>query len=239
MNLFDSSQPHRDNTRLLATLAEELKLPLQQIAHKAQLAQLDSAGALQQTQDIEAAAKSTLRLVDSYLFTTQVLLNQKQLSLEPISVKAIMYDTAQYMVDIARLYDCDIDIVASNKTSLVMGHADALRSALLSLAYTLITSSVGENRKIVFRANRNKQMIQTGVVSTSPALASKSGLNNARQLYGRAHQPFAAMTHTSGAGLFVADTLFAAMESELQVGKHRGQTGFFGAMLPSKQLSLL
>lgn len=222
--------------RLLAALAEELRLPLLQILHKSQLADINQD--YSQLKDIESTAETTLRLIDSYLFSTQVLLGQQQLDLQPVSVSAVLYDVQQHLSKVARLYNCQLTIRASKKTGLVMTHRLGLQTALLTLAYSFITASNTAKRRIILHAEQVDGQIRTGI------LASNSGINQlalerARAFHGRVKQPFSALTHNTGAGVYVADTLCTAMASRLQAETKRGFRGLALTLQPSHQLALL
>jgi len=127
-----------DNLRLARALAEELKLPLIQIARKGELARMTADPA--QVKDIETTADGALKLIESYLFSTRVLMNQQRLELEPVSVGSTMYDIAQYLSGHAKMYNCDLDIDVKSSIGLAMAHPEALKSVLTSLAFTLIST---------------------------------------------------------------------------------------------------
>jgi hypothetical protein len=229
-----SIHPH---ARLLRALAQELRLPFLQIARKSELMRLtqDKAG----LKDIEITADAALKLIDSYLFSTQLLLGQQQLELQPVSVSATMYDTAQYLHKMAKLYDRTIDIRVKGKCGLVMAHPQGLQAAFTSLAYTFInTASTAKKQRIVLTAQKTPEGVAAGVIATNVGL-SKDTLSNARDLYGEARQPMAEVTHTTGAGIYVADMLFSAMAATMQVSKQYSASGLIATLLPSQQLSLL
>ncbi len=221
----------------MRALVEELRLPLLQIARKSELARIQ--GSPVQLMDIETTADAALRLIDGYLFSTQVLLGQQQLNLEPVSVSAAMYDTAQYLKNMAKLYDCNIDIDVRSKSGLVMAHPQGLQAALTSLAYTFINANTeGKKQRIVLSAHKTAHGIAAGVLTTNTELA-KDSLNNARQLFGNARRPMGSFTHNNGAGIFVADSLFGAMSTSLKVTKQKSSAGLTALLLPSHQLALL
>lgn len=234
------SAPHENESqsRLLRSLAEELKLPLMQIARSAELALLS--GDLKAIQHAEVLADTALRLIDSYVLSTQTMLGQQILHLEPVSVSATMYDTAQYLNKVAKLYDCSIDLTISGKCGLVMAHPAGLQAALTSLAYSFINALGSSNKKskIVLTAHKTKQGIITGV-QTSDQELSANLMKQAKKLYGVARQPMADLTHSSGAGIMVANSLFDAMATNLRVVKTKANTGLAATLLPSQQLALL
>jgi len=221
---------------LWRSLADELKLPLTQIARTAELAELgQSANSLR---DIETTAANALHLIDGYLLVT-ALGHQPQLDLTPVSVTATLYDVAQDLQRLSKLYDTDINIRVKGSMGQVMAHAAGLRAALAGLAYTLLTGGLkGPKQTITLLAQPDKQGIAAGVVS-SYAHVTAEDLQAARVLYGRADQPAGGITQNSGVGLYLADNLFAAMESPLRVIKSGRQTGLAATLSISQQLALL
>jgi len=221
---------------LLRALADELKLPLVQIARTAELAEPEMAG--RELRTIETAAGNALRMIDGYLLVT-ALGKQPQLDLSPVSVTATMYDVAQELYDLSKLYDTEIDIRVKGSPGQVMAHAVALQTALTSLAYTFLTGGLkGKQQVITLMAQHTKQGITAGVLSTYAHVTAED-LQSARDLYGRAQQPAGGITQNSGVGLYVADNLFTAMESPLRVIKSGRKTGMAATLLPSHQLALL
>jgi hypothetical protein len=224
------------NTRLLRALAEELKLPLLQIARQAELGkQTDTQKSLQ---IIETTADATLALVDSYLLTTQILLQQQALELQPVSVTAALYDSAQHLQRLSKLYNAKVDIEVHGKCGQAMAHPAGLQAALTALAYSFMSGSNGEKKRIIFFANKCEEGISTGVVSTKTSFNSHD-LETARRLYGNAHQPAASISSGSGAGVYIADQLFAAMASSMRVTRQRKSAGLLATLLPNQQLALL
>lgn len=223
------------NTRLMRALAEELKLPLMQIARMSELGHLNTGEAMQ---EIETTASNALRLLDGYILSTQLLSDQQQLVLEPVSVTAALYDTAQDLYKLSKLYDSALDIRVSGKCGQAMANARALRAALTSIAYTLISSGVSSKQQIILTASKSKQGIITGVSSDNCQFSAQE-LHLARKLYGNARQSAKTITSNSGAGIYLADRLFSAMESRLKVGHFRSNVGLFARLMASQQLTLL
>jgi light-regulated signal transduction histidine kinase (bacteriophytochrome) len=220
---------------LWRALADELKLPLVQIARTAELAQPEMAG--RELRTIETAADNALRLIDGYLLVSA--LGQQQLALSPVSVSAMLYDVAQDLHQLGKLYDTDIEITVKGSPRQAMAHAMALRAALTSLAYTLVTGGLkGKKQAITLTVRQTSQGIMAGVFSNQTQLVTED-LQLARNLYGKAHQPASGITQNSGVGLYIADNLCAAMESPLKVVKVGRKTGLVTTLLPSQQLALL
>lgn len=224
--------------RLLRALAEQLKLPLLQIAHRAELSRQ------QQTDEalrhIEDTASLALKLIDNYLLSTR--LHQTVLILEPVSLSAMLHDTAQALQPVARQYGCELQLALNGKYGPVMAHPRGLAAALISLgqvfieAGTLVDSS--KKRIVTLAAHRSRQGITAGIFSDVEQLTSDI-YRRAQTLYGHARQPLHAVTAASGAGVFVADSLLAAMATPLRVASHQKSKGLAATFLPSRQLSLV
>jgi len=221
---------------LWRSLADELKLPFVQIARSAELAEIGQPDL--QLRAIETTAANALRMIDGYLLVS-ALSQQSQLDLVPVSVTATLYDVAQDLNQLAKLYDTKLDIKVKNATGQAMANAPALRAGILSLAYTLLTGGLkGRSQTLTLIAGSGKEGITTGVLSSNAHLSTED-LQSARQLFGRASQPAGGITQNSGVGLYMADNLFSAMESQLRVVKIGRKTGLAATLLPSQQLALL
>lgn len=221
---------------LLRALADELKLPLTQIARVAELAEINKIQP--QLNIIETTASNALRLIDGYMLAT-ALGSQAQLDLVPVSVTATLYDVAQDLYKLSKLYDATIDIRVKGGVGQVMANGPALRAGLDSLAYTLLSGGIGgQKRTITLLAKHTKNGTMAGVLG-SHAFVTAEDLQSARELYGRAHQPAGGITQNSGVGLFIADTLFSAMETKLRVIKSGRDAGLAVNLSISRQLALL
>lgn len=230
------SNGHETGVELWKALADELKLPLTQIARAAELAELGKPA--DQLHTIETTAANALRLIDSYLLVTS-LGRQQHLDLSPVSLTATLYDVAQDLYELSKLYDTTIDIKVKGSVGQAMTHAAGLRAALTSLAYTFITGGLkGRKQTITLLAQNNREGMTAGVLSNSTHLGTDD-LQLARELYGKALQPAGGLTQNSGLGLYLADNLFAAMESPLRVVKAGRRTGLAGVLPASQQLVLL
>lgn len=225
-----------DQLDLLRALADELKLPLIQIARTAELAEAEPTPT--KLRQIETTANNALRLIDSYLLVT-ALSGQRQLDLSPVSVTALLYDVSQDARELAKLYNTEIDIRVKGSCGPVMAHAAGLRAALMSLVYTFLTGGARvKHQAVTLLAQATPAGIATGVVSSSQHISAHD-LQMARALYGRAGQPAGGITQNSGVGLYMADHLFAAMESDIRAVKSGRQYGLVATLLPSQQLALL
>lgn len=219
--------------RLLRALAEQLKLPLLQVARVAEL------GDPKSLTTISYIADTALRLVDGFLLSSE-LHQQETLRLEPVSVSSVLTDTAHKLTPLAKQNDCDIEVHLSGKYGPVMADQKGLESAFMLLGYSLIEARAGEGQRhrVVLAAHRGAQGLVTGVFDNQPGLTADM-LRRGRALYGAARQTMPDMSATSGAGVFVADALFRAMEAPLRTARHNHLSGLATTLHPSSQLQLI
>ena len=227
---------------LLLSVAEQLKIPLTVIARHAELGQLTGDPAQVDSAAIRTQADAALQLVDSYLLGLQLLREQTQLPLEPVSVSSLLVDIAHSLERFAEHYRVQIEVSIAGKYQPVMASPRGLRAALLSLGFALVEAQAAQTRhrprRVTLAAHRTPQGIITGMYGDYEDIAA-SQWRTALRLQGRAAQPFRALTPGSGAGLFVADTILRSMDTRLRVGRHDGQSGLAATFQPSQQLQFV
>ncbi len=230
--------------QLLLSVAEQLKLPLLQIARVAELARIN--GEVQGLADIETTADMAVRLLDNYLFGARLALEPSYvLALEPVSIASVLYDSRVQLHAIARLYGVELDIEIAGKFGPVLANRAGLQSALVSLGYALIEAlpsldmqSDSKPLQLQLAVHRCRYGMVAGIYSRVEQLTADA-LRQGRKLHGHSRQPLAATTHSAGAGIFVADAILQAMDSQLQVSRHRNLYGLGVLLHSSPQLQLV
>ncbi len=227
--------------RLLLSLAEHLKLPLLQITQSAELARLTNRP-LEQLESIELTAENALKLLDNYLFTTQLAQQQIAAELEPVSLSAVLHDVADDLHKLAAQYHCNLQLHLSGRYEPIMAHRRGLEAALTSLGYVFIEAqgSVETAHKPVVKlaAHRGKKGVVAGMFADAEGLSSDM-YQKAHQLYGRARQPLTGLTASNGAGIFIAESILSAMSARLRVARHQKLNGLAATFMPSYQLSIV
>jgi hypothetical protein len=221
--------------RLLRALAEQLKLPLLHIARTAELAgktEQEMYSTIMQTADM------ALQLIDGYLLSTDVH-SQQALQLEPVSISAVLQDTAHRLSYLAKQYNCEIDVHLSGKYGPVMAHRQSLEMAFTMLGYAFIEAGASEDKRtMIFGAHRSKAGLVAGIFGDQPGLTSDM-FRRAKALYGTARQPLTSVTPAAGAGVFIADSLLAPQSAPLHVAHHQKFAGLAATLLQSHQLQLV
>ncbi len=227
--------------RLLNALAEQMKLPLLQIARRAELARGNNDTALA-LETIELTADNALKLLDFYLLSTKLARAQPYLQLEPVSLSAVLSDSAHELAWLAKRYNCELELHLSGKYEPVMAHKAGLEAALISLGYVFIEAQSGQNtgqRSLIkLAAHRSHGGIVAGMFANLEGLGS-SMYKKAHELYGHARQPLIQLTSSTGTGVFVADSLLSSMSAHMHVARHQKLTGLAATFPPSRQTSLV
>ncbi len=231
----------KNGERLLNALAEQMKLPLLQIARRAELArdEIDTAQALE---TIELAADNALKLLDYYLLSTKLAQAQPYLQLEPVSISSVLNDTAHELSRLAKQHNCELELHLAGKYEPVMAHKAGLEAALTSLGYVFIESqsgqTTGQRSLIKLAAHRSRSGIVAGMFANLDGLGA-SMYKRAQQLYGHARQPLVQLTSSTGAGVFVAESLLSSMSVHMHVARHQKLTGLAATFAPSRQTTLV
>ena len=220
--------------RLLVALAEQLKLPLLQIARDAELSGNAKSNALSR-QTISKTADVALRMIDGFILS--VMPAQKELQLEPVSVSAVLQDTAHRLNVLAKQYDCDLELSLSGKYGPVMANKQNLEAALTMLGYAFIEAQPADHkrRQVILAAHKSPKGLVTGIFGSQNELTSEM-FRRAKALYGTAKQPLTSFSPVNGAGVFIADSLLQAMASGLHPARHNKFQGLAATLLPSYQL---
>jgi hypothetical protein len=224
--------------QLLLSVAEQLKSPLLQIARRAEAGRLYGEADLK---IIESTADSALRLLDNYVLGVRLSFEQHELQIEPVSISSVLYDTGQQLDAIAKNYGVELELSVAGRYGPVMAHRQGLQSALVSLGAALIEALPALERpqlRLQLATHRCRYGIVAGLYSDAEQLTTDA-LRQGRKLYGKARQPLAGITHSAGAGVFVADTLLRAMNLNLQVSRHHSLYGLGAVLQPNHQMQLV
>jgi len=229
--------------RLFVALAEDLKSPLMRIARQAELFEMVGQAAPQeQAVCLRRNADMMLRLLDSYLLGMRLSREPDALFMfQPVSVAAVLHEACGRLSDVALERNVALELTIGGKYEPVMAHRQALTSALVSLGYSLIEAlpaAAAGPLRVQLAAHRTKYGIVAGMYFGAETLTPET-LRRAQKLCGHARQPFVDTLPGSGAGVFVADAILAAMRMRLRVGRYQKLPGFAVTLPPSRQLQLV
>ncbi len=154
--------------RLLRALAEQLKLPLLQIARSAELADPSELPKIVQIADM------ALQMIDGFLLS-EALHSQQGLQIEPVTISAVLYEASLQLTPIAKLYDCDIEIDSTGSHRPIMANRRALISAITILGYSLLEALQStKDRRIILASHKTNQGIVAGVFAENAPSGQKN-----------------------------------------------------------------
>lgn len=235
---------HEDNRspilsqQLLLSVAEELKLPLLQIARQAEQGQMHGQTDLALMQ---STADTALRLLDNYVLGVRLALEPKELAIESVSVSSVLYDAGQQLDALAKSYGVSLELSIAGRYGPVLAHRQGLQAALVSLGSALIEALPAQEStqlKLHLATHRSRYGIVAGLYADTRQL-SLEALQKGRELQRHSRQPLMGLTHTSGAGIFVADTILQAMHLSLKPSRHHNLYGLGTVLQPNHQLQMV
>ena len=232
------AEPSILSQQLLLHVAESLKLPLMQIGRQAEYGLQSGQSDLQ---TIQSTADSALRLLDNYALGIRLSFESHHLDSESVSVSSVLYDAGQDLDALAKRYGVTLELDIAGRFEPVLAHRQGLQSALVSLGASLIEALPAlESPQLTLRlaTHRTRYGIVAGLYADTEQL-SHAVLSRGRRLHGTSRQPLLNLTHTSGAGVLVADSILRAMRLRLQSSRHHRLYGLGTVLQPAKQLQLV
>jgi hypothetical protein len=223
---------------LLLSVVEQLKLPLLQIARKAEQASLNGQTDID---SILATAETGLSLLDSYVLGIRLSQEPDPLEVESVSVSSVLYDSGQQLEALAKSYGVDLELSIAGRFGPVLAHRQGLQAALVSLGAAMIEALPAQDSpqlKLQLASHRSRYGIVAGLYSGTRRL-SNDALKRGRRLQRHSRQPLVNLTHTTGAGVFVADAILHAMNLSLKASRHHRLYGLGTVMQPNRQLHLI
>jgi hypothetical protein len=225
--------------QLLLGVAEELKLPLLQIARQAELAQLSGTKNLT---GVQAAAQTALQLLDNYVLGVRLALEPQHFPLEAVSVSSVLYDTSQQLDAFAKSYGVELELNIAGRYGPVLANRQGLQAALVSVGAALIEAipALESPRQLTLHlaTHRSRYGVIAGVYADTRQLSNEA-LQRGRRLQGRSRQPLLNLSQSNGAGIFVADAILHAMDLHLMASRHHRLHGLATVLQSNHQLQLV
>lgn len=220
-------------------VAEELKWPLLQIARLAEQSKLTPS--VSNDTLIETTANSALRLIDNYILGVRLSLEPQNLSVENVSVSSALYDAHEELSSLAKNYGVGLDLNITGKYGPVVANKMGLEAALVSLGAALIEALPAmevKQLKLQLATHRSRYGVVAGVYAETKQV-SANALSAGRRLAHVSRQPLVNLSHSSGAGVFVADSILKSMDLNLIISRHHNWYGIGTILQPSHQLQLI
>jgi len=241
LTLTEQKQALLQSEQLFLSLAEQMKLPLLQILKQAELGAMLGTSQDQLSQ-VRVNADVALKLVDGYLLSMRLAAEEAySIEQESVSISSLLYDTAHQLHPIAELYGVKLELSLDGEYGPVTAHRHGLQSALVTLGYALIEALPATNApqlKLELAAHRCRYGIVAGLYADVDLLTAEA-LRQGRRLVGDTRQPLPALSHTGGAGVFVADAILNAIGARLKVSHHHKRSGLGAVLQANPQLQLV
>jgi hypothetical protein len=228
-----------EDDRLLKIIIEQLKLPLLHIARQTEAAKY---GTLANYSDLNSIAEMSIKMIDSYLLINS---QNPQLSLqfEPVSISSVLNSTANNLSNLAKIYNCDVELRLAGKYGPVMSQKDQLEAAFTMLGYSYIEANLASKPdngtgKIILTGYKTAKGLVAGVFSPEIEISNRSFQRSVNSL-GKARQLIPGVSQSTGAGIFIADSIFNKLATKLRVAHYQKNSGLAATLIPSSQLQLI
>jgi len=216
-------------TEFLSNMSHELRTPLNAILGYSQLFELDkSLGKKHQTNAhaIHNAGKHLLILIDEILDLSRIETGNIELSIEVVSLEAVIKDSVDWVSEMAESHGVTIDFNPKACRG-VMIEADAIR--LKQVFLNLLSNAVKYNRE-GGNVSINSTLDGQGLVSIS---ITDTGIGISTDQLGDLFEPFnrlgaeLTMIEGTGIGLVITKRLVDLMQGELLVDSNPGEGSTF------------
>ncbi len=218
-----------ENYRLLTALAEELKMPLIQIARDCELLELP---------DMQSRSEMAIRLIEGYVLGLRAE-EQVSFELEPVTLSSILQDAAHELSKTASQQGYIINIDIGGKYGPIMGDRRTLHHAFTVLGYELMQIPEEDIKPVLTLASHQSRGNIVAGVFTNNASITTDAFKRAKALVGAARQTMPQGPSTNGAGIFIADNLVRGLASSFKIARHHKQTGLAATFVPSQQLQIV
>jgi hypothetical protein len=233
------SSKQLEDDRLFKKIIEQLKLPLLHIARQTELAKY---GTLANYDDLNSIAEMSIKMIDSYLLTAGQN-NQLSLDFEPVSISSALHAAADNLTNLAKLYNCSVELHIAGKYGPVMSQKNKLVAAYTMLGYSFIEANLSNNTKnkrgrVILTGYRTSQGLVAGVFSPEISISNES-FHRAINTYDTKRQAIPEVSQSTGAGILIANSIFNDLATRLRVAHYKRISGLAATLIPSHQLQLM
>lgn len=230
MGTFDPSS----EASVFSSLAEQVRVPLTQIANAAELAMSDES----QLDVIKEVSQSVVSLVDGFLLNVR-LQTEAELQYGTISLSSLLFDVAHEIQGYAAAKGCDVELEVTGRYVPAFGNSEALKLAFKNLGLSFVDAVSGLKYKgVKIYLSKHKKGLEAGVLSDAPQLTAEA-FEGFRKMRGQARQPLVGFSDTSSAGIYVASELLETVGASLKFVRRGKRQGLATVLQPSLQLSLV
>ncbi len=216
-------------------------MPLMQIARLSEQAGLSN-DPKSNSKTIQSTADAALQLLDNYILGVRLSLQPQNFDLEAVSISSVLYDTGQQLEGLAKNYGVDLELNVAGRFGPVTANKKALQAALVSLGSALIESIAALDQpklRLQLATHRSRYGLVAGVYAEARQVSMDTLVSGRKLQRINSRQPLINLSHTSGAGIFVAETILKAMNLNLTASRHHKLYGLATILKPNNQLQLI
>jgi PAS domain S-box-containing protein len=230
---LDAEQASQAKNEFLSRMSHELRTPLNAILGFAQLLEMDSLDPSQRegVEHILRAGRHLLELINEVLDIARIEAGKLTISLQPLSLKAIVGETLELITPLAAKANVRLDVDATNEPArYILADSQRIRQVLLNLLSNAIKYNHRGGTVTLSYEDTADGRLRVNVKDTGPGIAR----NRMAKLFLPFERLGAEQTDIEGSGLGLAlcKRLMEAMRGRLGVNSTVGLGSTFWVELP-------
>ncbi len=226
---------------LISAATHDLKAPIALIKG---LNDLMSAGKLSKKKHDQYIARISMSLVqmertlETIEKVNDVIVDQQQMALVPISINEIISSVASQLEPKAKEYDQKLVLKAGHKSYVVLSNRHILENAIYSLVDNAIKYSLPSSEILIRPSKASKKGYARLTIRDKTMGVRKSDWNRVMDTLGKIDSPNPAHAGDSGLGLFATVRLVQSLNGIVGVKPVHGGSSFFIELPIAQQLNL-
>ncbi len=231
----------KSQEQLFISVADGISHTLLQIHRLSELARGEQAR-VQATnwQTVHDITGASLALLEGYSMTLRLQQGMESPVVAPVATAVLLRDTATLLAPYAKQFGVQIELDVSSRLEPILSDRLVLQAALVSLGqvFILAHAETEQPRPIRLAAHRTRYGIVVGLYGYGIEMSS-AALRRARNLRGKAHQPYSQFVSGPASGIFVADGLLHSVAAQLHAARYHNVAGLAVTMPACNQLQLV
>ena len=222
-------------------MADGISHALSQINRLSEAAQKEQT--LAQTADwqtVQDITQASIALLDGYSMTLRLQQGMESPVVAPVATAVLLRDTARLLAPYAEQFGVQIELDVSSRLEPILSDRLVLQSALVSLGQVFIRAhaETEQPKPIRLAAHRTRYGIVVGLYGYGIEMSS-AALRRARNLRGKAFQPYSQFVSGPASGIFVADGLLNSVAAQLHAARYHNVAGLAVTMPACSQLQIV
>lgn len=228
-----AEEASRAKTDFLSRMSHELRTPLSAVLGFAELLQMDELDERQREYvgAIVKAGNHMVRVINDVLDISRIEAGKMTLSIEPLLVSSVLYDTVNLIRPLARSRDITVQTrISSDARSHVMADAQRLQQVLVNLGANAVKYNQ-EGGEVVFEVTATRRGLTRIAVTDTGRGIEPADIQRLFTPFERLNAAGTGVEGT-GLGLAVSRSLMDAMKGKMGVESTPGEGSSFWLELP-------